>query len=126
MSEDKIKCESCGEMTPKDLTMEHIGKIMCEDCYIDAQETVKACDPFAVQSAKLVRELSGQTGTEGLTELQKQIYEHVKSKGTASNEELISKFELTTQQLEKELAILRHCELIKGQEIDGNVYVVPF
>ena len=126
MTDEKVKCEKCENLTPKDLTMIHNGKILCEDCYIDAQETLKACDPFAVQSAKIARELSGQKGVEGLTELQKQIFELVQSKGKILTENLIDKFELTSQQLEKQLAILRHCELIKGQKIDGQIYIVPF
>ena len=104
----------------------HNGKLLCEDCYIDTQQTLKACDPFAVQSAKIARALAGHQGAEGLTDLQKQIYEHVHSNGKASTKQLVTKFDLTSQQLEKQLAILRHCELIKGQKIDGQVYIVPF
>ncbi|WP_455391805.1 hypothetical protein [[Eubacterium] cellulosolvens] len=126
MTQEKVKCESCGNITPKEWTFMHNGRIMCEDCYIDAQQTLKACDPFAVQSAKIARELSGHKGTEGLTDIQKQIYELVQSKGKILTEQLINEFDLTSQQLEKQLAILRHCELIKGQKIDGQVYIVPF
>ena len=126
MAEEKVKCESCGELTPKEWTLELNGKILCEDCYIDKQQTLKACDPFAVQTAKLVRELSGQKGTDGLTALQKQIYELVQTKGKVSKKELISKFDLSSKELEKQIAILRHCELIKGQKIDGQIFIVPF
>ena len=128
MTQNKLKCESCGELTPKEWTLELNGKVMCEDCYIDKQQkqTLKACDPFAVQSAKMVRKLYGQVGTEGLTELQKRICEFIQKNGKATADQLRSEFDLTSQQLEKEVAILRHCELVRAKKIDGQVYIVPF
>lgn len=126
MTQEKVKCEVCEKLTLKDWTIMHNGKLMCEDCYIDIQQTLKACDPFAVHSAKIARELSGHQGAEGLSNLQKQIYELVQSKGKISFEQLIQNFDLTSQQMENQIAILRHCELIRGQKIDGQVYIVPF
>jgi hypothetical protein len=50
---------------------------------MDARFSAKACDPWAVYTATRTRETSGLNGAEGLTELQKAIYEFVKSKGKA-------------------------------------------
>lgn len=52
-----------------------------------------------MRAAKIVRELSGQKGTEGLTELQKKIYEYIKLKKKATAKEITAKFRLTSKEL---------------------------
>jgi predicted transcriptional regulator len=89
-------------------------------------ERVQSCDPWAVYSAKRFRKLAGLRGAQGLTEQQRAIYEFIQSKGKVTFEELRRAVHLADQELENQLAILRHCELIKGQSEDGKVYVVPF
>ena len=126
MAEEKIICINCGKQVPKKWTFEVSSGIICEDCYIDKQQIIKVCDPMAVHSAKIIRELSGQKGTEGLTDLQKQIYDLVKSKGQVEHDDLIQTFNLSTIELENQIAVLRHCELLKGKKIDDKVFLVPF
>jgi hypothetical protein len=126
MAENKVVCANCGNSVPKDWTFEVTGGIICEDCYMDKEQTVKACDPLAVHSAKTVRELTGQKGAEGLSELQKQIFDLVKSKGQVEYDELIQTFKLSDKDLENQIAILRHCELVKGKKIEDKTYLVPF
>ncbi len=87
---------------------------------------VQSCDPWAVYLAKRFRKLAGLQGAQGLTEQQRVIYEFIKSKGKVSFEELYRTVQLPHQELENQLAILRHCELIKGQSEDGKVYLAPF
>jgi len=74
-------CAKCGEEIPRGDEMNYMGQILCEDCYVDAVSLPKTCDVAAVYSAKLARKAAGQRGTEGLTELQKKIYEYVKVNG---------------------------------------------
>ena len=125
MEEEKVICDNCGESVPKKWTFEVSSKTICEDCYMDKNPTVKVCDPLAVHSVKTIRELSGQKGTDGLTELQKQIYDLVQSKGQVEYDELLQTFKLSTQEIENQFDVLRHCELLKGKKIDDKKYIVP-
>lgn len=79
-----------------------------------------------MRSKKLFREEAGLEGTEGLTELQKAIYEFIVSSGGAKKEEIAKKFEISLLETENQFALLRHCELLKGQKRTEGVYLVPF
>jgi len=46
--------------------------------------------------------------------------------GGAKREEIARRFSLRPDELENEFAILRHCELVKGQKREDGVYIVPF
>ena len=121
-----MKCNRCGHEIPESDTYTHLSETLCEDCYLDIRLEVKACDPWAVYSATRYRESSQLKGTEGLTELQKAIYEFVKSKGKVTREEVMENLSLSEQEMQIQLAILRHCELVKGHKEDGKVYLIPF
>jgi predicted HTH transcriptional regulator len=105
---------------------QHLGKTLCEDCYIDIRYPAKACDPWAVYSATRSRETVGLKGTAGLTELQQAIYEFIRGKGKVTREQLIENFDLAEADLQRHLATLRHCELVKGHKEGNSVYLVPF
>jgi hypothetical protein len=119
-----IRCQSCGKEIPEDDYLISEGKTLCEDCYMDAGQRIKVCDPWGERSKLIFRESHGLTGTEGLTELQKRIYEFVKNRGKATREELAKEFGLKAVELENEFAILRHCQLLKGKKEDDKVYLV--
>jgi hypothetical protein len=119
-----MNCENCREDIPQGEEMNYRGKVLCEDCYVEALSTPKTCDVAAVYSAKMARKAAGQKGTEGLTELQKEIYEYVKANGKVTPEAIAKKFTLSAPELQKQFAPLRHCELLKGTKIDGELYIV--
>ena len=121
-----MKCTRCNRDVKEGDSYTHFGEILCEDCYLDMRLEVKACDPWAVHSATRLRESSGLAEAEGLTELQKAIYELVKSKGKVTREEVMRNLKLSEQEIQKQLAILRHCELVKGHKEGDNVYIIPF
>lgn len=121
-----MNCERCGDPLLEDESYNHHGKILCEDCYIGALQPPKPCDVAAVHSAKKHRELSGQTGTEGLTNLQKDIYNYIKQQGKLTKKELMAHFKLPEWELEKQFAILRHCELVKGKKEGDQIFFVLF
>jgi recombinational DNA repair protein (RecF pathway) len=121
-----MKCNRCGREIPESDAYTYLSETLCEDCYIDIRMPAKACDPWAVHSATRFRQSAGLKGTEGLTELQKAIYELVKNKGKVTREEVRERFSLTEPEMQRQLAILRHCELVKGHKEDGKVYLVPF
>ncbi|MFC1963880.1 hypothetical protein ACFLV1_00695 [Chloroflexota bacterium] len=121
-----VKCNRCGCEVPAENSYQHLGEALCEDCYIDIKYPAKACDPWAVYSAMRSRESAGLEGNEGLTELQKKIYEFVKAKGKVTREEILANFNIKEMELQTNLATLRHCELVKGRKEGNCVYLVPF
>jgi len=120
------KCEACGCKLEKEDIYEENGKVLCEDCYIESHHKIQACDPWAVRSKKIFREEAGLEGTDGLTDLQKAIYEFIVSRGGAKKEEIAEKFGISPRETENQFALLRHCELVKGQKRANGVYLVPF
>ncbi len=118
-----MNCTRCQEEIPQGEEMNYMGQILCEDCYVEAVSLPKTCDVAAVYSAKLARKQAGQKGTDGLTELQKKIYEYVKVNGRVTPEALAKEFQLSVSQLQREFTTLRHCELLKGTKLDGIVYI---
>jgi hypothetical protein len=121
-----MKCDRCGKEIQEGDRYTHKGETLCEDCYLDVRLAVKACDPWAVHSATRFREGSGHKGTEGLTGLQKEIYELVKTKGKVRREEVIEKLKVSEQEIQTQLATLRHCELVKGHKEGDQVYLIPY
>jgi len=100
--------------------------MLCEDCCFDLMNPPKTCDPTAVSSTLNVRKELGQSGTEGLSELQRKIYTLVVERGRISKEDLISTLALTPAVFEREFAVLRHCELLRGFKEDGVVYFAKY
>jgi predicted HTH transcriptional regulator len=67
----------------------------------------------------------GQKGTEGLTELQKKVYEFVKSKGRVTREEVMEKFNLSEAEMDAQMTSLMYSELVKARGEEGKIYLVP-
>ena len=121
-----MECARCKQTIPEGEACKYCGKILCEDCYIQAIEPLRTCDVAAVHSAKTHRALFGQTGTDGLTEQQKSIFEYVKKQNKVTKSELINTFGLSVLELDKQISVLRHCELIKARKIENEIYIVLF
>jgi len=56
-----------------------------------------------------------QTGPEGLIKLQKNIYNLIAERGKIIREELTSRLNLTPEEMKREFAVLRHCELLQAK-----------
>ncbi|HIH94707.1 TPA: hypothetical protein HA338_12020 [Methanosarcina acetivorans] len=108
-----VTCLGCGKEIPGSEYVKENGKTVCEDCYLEGHQKIKFADPVAVRSKKLFRKQHGFEGTDGLTELQKEIYGFILEKGGATPEKISKLFKLTLQETRNQLAILRHCELLK-------------
>lgn len=121
-----MECAYCKQTIPEGDECNYSGKVLCEDCYIRAAEPLRTCDVAAVHSAKTHRKAAGQTGLDGLTDQQRMICEYVIRHGKATKQELCNEFGVSVYELDKQIAILRHCEILKGRKIDNEVYVVPF
>jgi hypothetical protein len=121
-----MNCERCGLSLNEGESYDFHGKTVCEDCYIYLTNPPKACDPLAVATALSVRKQLGQTGAEGLTELQRQIYRVIEEKGKITPEELLAAVKIKPEELEQQFAILRHCELIRALKEDGKTYLTKW
>jgi predicted HTH transcriptional regulator len=121
-----MKCQSCGSTISVEESYVLNGRTLCEDCYLEEGHPVKACNPWAVHSAKQLQKQSGTRAEENLTDTQKAIYTFVKSKGKVTIRELVDNLNLSRTEIEKQLAILRHLELTKGKLEDKKTYIVPF
>ena len=123
---EMFECPKCEQKVRREDGLEHGDQVLCEDCYIKVTHRIQTCDPLATRSALWFRKTSGLETTAGLTEQQRAIYEFIKDRGKVTGVELYSKFHLSPQELENQIAILRHCELVKGQKEGDKVYLVPF
>lgn len=121
-----VICERCQSEAPEEDFRYHNNQQLCEDCYMELLQRPKTCDVAATQMAKKHRRAAGQTGTEGLLEIQKQIYQYLKKKEKATRRQVMEDLNISELELDKQVAILRHCELVKGRKEGNRVYLVPF
>lgn len=117
-------CFSCGISLEDDDVYEVKGKIFCDDCAMGQHKVTQTCDPGAVHSAKLDRQNSGLTGTDGLTDQQKNLYCFMEDNGGVTMPQCVEKFGLTPDEISSDLSVLRHLELGKGQKREDGVYFV--
>jgi hypothetical protein len=117
---------NCGVDIQENQATVHNGKTLCEDCCFDMMSPTKVCDPIAVHSTLSVRAQSGQSGTDGLTDLQKQIYNIVIERGQIEREELMASLGMNADEFQKQFAILRHCELLGAFKEGNKVYLIKF
>ncbi|WP_440956701.1 hypothetical protein ACSAZK_07315 [Methanosarcina sp. Mfa9] len=121
-----VICSGCGKEIPESEYIKDNGWAICEDCYLEAHQQIKFADPMAVRSKKLFRKQHGLEGTEGLTDLQKELYDFILTEGGATEKKISKLFGLTSQETRNQFALLRHCELVKGRKVGNEIYMVPF
>jgi transcription initiation factor IIE alpha subunit len=121
-----MNCEYCGSVLQEAEANRIHGKILCEDCYFNLIDPPKVCDPLAVSSTQSLRKQLEQTGTDGLTELQKQIYTIVIEKGKISREELAKIANISVQDLERQFVVLRHCLLLRAFKENNTIYLTKY
>jgi len=117
-----MNCKRCGLILKTDEAYSLNGKMLCEDCYFYETNPPKACDPLAVASALSIRKQLNQSGSSGLTELQKKIYTLIERHGKITREELVEIVQITPEELEQQFAVLRHCELVRAFKEGGKIY----
>jgi hypothetical protein len=124
----RMNCEKCGVKLEEGQSYTHQGKTLCEDCCFDLMSAgqTKICDPTAVSSTLNVRKELGQSGTDGLSELQKQIYTTVLERGKVNRAEYIAELKMSEEEFTKNFAVLRHCELLRAFKEGNAVYLTKF
>ncbi len=100
-------CSKCQQDVPDDEIREHSGQMLCDDCYMDALNPAKSCDPWATYTAS---RLSNQE----LTPIQESILALVRKKGQANLQDLLEATALDQKGVDREIATLRHMELVRG------------
>lgn len=98
-------CNRCAVPLLKEDSYEQAGRVLCEDCYINAVSAPKTCDPWAVytatrpksKDASLPRELQG-------------ILDLLQDKGPLSLEQICSELDLSEERFRASFATLRHME----------------
>lgn len=120
-----MKCSRCGREISEDESYIHQGQVLCEDCLMEIGLHAGKCEPWASYLATHTRESSGMKGTEGLTELQKKVYEFINNQGKATREEIKQSLSLSEAEMDAQLTPLMHSELVKERSEGGNIYLVP-
>jgi len=121
-----VSCSRCGAVLAEGESYDYCGKVMCEDCYMYVTNPPRTCDPTAVSSALSSRRQLGQSGTDGLTDLQKKIYNIIVTKRKITIPELAAAVGLKREELETQFSILRHCELVRGFKEGNTVYLTKW
>jgi hypothetical protein len=108
-----MNCDKCGDAIEVGEERELHGKTLCEDCYMDVLSPPRACDPWAVHSAKSFMEEMNEDPN--LTPTQSRILEVLKETKGVEPKILAERLQLKPSDLEREIATLRHMERIRGE-----------
>ena len=123
---EKIKCQSCGDEISINESYLVDGLRVCDDCYLENNQRVIACNPLVTYSAKRFQASDAVEAKERLNDIQKAIFNFIKSEGKATVKELSEEFNLSKTETENQIAILRHLELTKAKKDGNRIYIVPF
>jgi len=119
-----MQCGKCGQEIEKKQAYEYRGNVYCEDCYMDILSPSKACDPWAIHSAKTF--LKGKDKLSELTPQQLKIVNYIKEKNEVTAEEIMGDLNLPEKKLKREFAILRHMEILRATKKEGKIYYAMF
>ena len=116
-------CTKCGASTEGEEPREYLGEVLCEDCYLDALSPVKTFDPWAVHTARSLKDLPGGLI---LTHRQQQLYDLVKEQGEVPKQEAARVLGVSEDELQREFAVLRHLEMLRACKKDDGILLIPF
>ncbi len=121
-----MRCQRCNREMDANEARDYYGQSLCEDCYLDALSPVRACDPWAVHSAKNFEKHSAKNS--GLTGLQSKILAILEQTGGIEPEALLQRLgqDLSTADLQRELAALRHMEKARAQKKGPGIVWRPW
>lgn len=93
------------------------GRTLCEDCYIEALSPAKACDPWAVYSAKSFSKQD--VSNVEVSEIQSKILQILEETGGVEPMVITERLKIKPSDLEREIATLRHMEKVRGELREG-------
>jgi hypothetical protein len=118
-----MKCTKCGAAVDADEVKEYRGEELCEDCYLDALSPTVVCDPWAVHTAKSLKDLPGG---HDLTPMQQKLFDLVQERGEVPMAEAATLLGLTEDGLRREFAPLRHMEKLRACKKDNFILLTLF
>ena len=116
-----MNCDKCGDAIEVGEERELHGKSLCDDCYMDTLSPARACDPWAVHSAKSFMQQTSKDP--GVNPIQSKILEILRESGGVEPKTLVERLQIKPSDLERELASLRHMEKVRGELRDGKKIV---
>jgi hypothetical protein len=117
------KCAKCGTAVDTDEVKEFRGEEICEDCYMDALTPTVVCDPWAVHTAKSLKDIPGG---DYLTPTQQKLFNLVKERGEVPMAEAATHLGLNEEGLRREFAPLRHMEKLRACKKDDIILLTLF
>ena len=111
-----MQCDECKATIEPGELREHLGRNLCEECYMVALSPIKTCDPWAVHSAKTYEKHAGNERS--LTPLQKAILRILKDEGPLEPTALQRKLGVDhpLEDLQRAFSTLRHMEKVRGEK----------
>jgi len=113
-----MQCEKCMAVIAEGEERRLHGQVICEDCCMDLLSPAKACDPWAVYSAKMSIKKQGNEPQFNL--VQQEILAVLREEGPTEPGKLAGQLQIRETDLERELAALRHMEKVRGELKDGK------
>ncbi|MCX5888568.1 MAG: hypothetical protein NTY36_03850 [Deltaproteobacteria bacterium] len=123
MTDQANSCTKCGASLQDEEPREHLGEVLCEDCYLEALSPLRTCDPWAVHTARSLKDLPGGLT---LTPRQQQLYDLVKEQGEVPKQEAARVLAVSEDELQREFAVLRHLEMLRACKKDEGIFLIPF
>jgi len=117
-----MQCQRCNSSMDAGEEREFNGQILCEDCYMDALSPARTCDPWAVHSAKSLKDVEGNVSQ--VNPKQAEILEALKETGGLEPSVLAERVGLRLSDLEREIAALRHMEKVRGTLREGRKIIL--
>lgn len=119
-----MRCTRCKREISENQSYVHQGRVLCEDCLMDIGLSAKECDPWATYIDKSVQLRKGLKGADGLSDMQKKVYELVKDRGRTTRDEVIKELGISEVDLNTQLGPLMHGDLIKERSEKGTMYLI--
>ena len=123
LTDQARSCTRCAASLEGEEPREHLGEVLCEDCYLESLSPVKTCDPWAVHTARSLKDLPGGLT---LTPRQQQLYDLVKGRGEVPKQEAARLLGVSEDELQREFAVLRHLEMLRACKKDEGIFLIPF
>lgn len=113
-----MQCDKCKTAIEQGEEREYSGQVLCDDCYMDVLSPTRTCDPWAVHSAKSLRDQGNQELQ--VSDLQSKILTILKETQGIEAPDLAQRLNLKPADLEREIAALRHMEKIRAAMKEGK------
>lgn len=123
MTSQPDACAKCGAPFQDEEPRGYFGQFLCEDCYLEAVSFVRTCDPWAVHTAKSLKNLPGGLI---LTPQQQKLYDLVRERHEVLRQEAARFLGISEDELQREFAVLRHLELLRACKKDEGIVLIPF